>query len=148
MLRDPYYLQAPAYFWDPLAAVAATGHRVVRLHAGRLLIGTGHGPGLGVTRIGPAGAPVRVALSADAAAFQRQQLSLAISAEMPRLSSPRLTRARGLGSVRARAAVVPSLPGGSALFYPLLAAADVLPGVPVAEPVEEQPDRGAGDHED
>jgi len=24
MLRDPYYTQAPVYFWDPLAAVAAT----------------------------------------------------------------------------------------------------------------------------
>ncbi len=76
MLRDPYYTQAPAYFWDPLAAVAATtGHRVVRLHAERLLVGTGPGPDLGVTRIGPAGAPVRVALSADAAAFQRQFLA-------------------------------------------------------------------------
>jgi hypothetical protein len=29
------------------------------------------------------------------------------------------------------------------LLYPLLAAADVCPGVPVAEPVEEQPDGGA-----
>ena len=24
MLRDPYYLQTPVYFWDPLVAVAAT----------------------------------------------------------------------------------------------------------------------------
>jgi len=75
LLVGPYYTRGPAYFWDPLAAVAATGHRVVRLHAGRLRIGTRPGPDLGVTRIGPAGAPVRVALSADAAAFQRQFLA-------------------------------------------------------------------------
>jgi len=75
MLRQPFYTRAPAYFWDPLAAVAASGHRVVRFYAERLRIRTGPGPDLGVTRISPAGAPVRVALSADAAAFQRQFLA-------------------------------------------------------------------------
>lgn len=75
MLRDPYYLQAPAYFWDPLAAVAATDHGVVRLRAERLVIGTSQGPDLGVTRIGSAGTTARIAFSAGAAAFQRRFLA-------------------------------------------------------------------------
>jgi hypothetical protein len=76
LLRDPYYTQAPVYFWDPLAAVAATGRRVVRLQAERLVIGTAAGPGMGVTRVSPAGTPARVAVTASAPAFQRQILAV------------------------------------------------------------------------
>jgi inosine-uridine nucleoside N-ribohydrolase len=75
MLRDPYYLQGPTYFWDPLAAVAATDHWIARLRAERLVIGNSQGPDLGVTRVGSAGTSVRVAVSADAAAFQRRFLA-------------------------------------------------------------------------
>jgi Inosine-uridine preferring nucleoside hydrolase len=76
LLRDPYYTQAPVYFWDPLAAVAATDRRVVRLQAERLVIGTAAGPRIGVTRVSPAGTPARVAVTASAPAFQRQFLAV------------------------------------------------------------------------
>jgi inosine-uridine nucleoside N-ribohydrolase len=78
MLRDPYYTQTPGYFWDPLAAVAATvatGQQVVRLQSARLVIGTVPGPDMGVTRINPAGSPVHLAVSASAPAFERQFLA-------------------------------------------------------------------------
>jgi pyrimidine-specific ribonucleoside hydrolase len=75
MLRDPYYTQVPGYLWDPLAAVAATAQQVVRLRAARLVIGARPGPDLGVTRIDPAGSPVRLAVSASAPAFERQFLA-------------------------------------------------------------------------
>jgi hypothetical protein len=76
MLRDPYFTQAPVYFWDPLTAVTATDQRVVRLHAERLIIGTAEGPEKGVTRASPAGMPARVAVGASAPAFQRQFLAV------------------------------------------------------------------------
>lgn len=76
MLRDPYYTRAPVYFWDPLAAVAATGEGAVRLEAERLVIGTDGGQGMGVTRAGPAGTPARVAVWASAEVFQRQFLTV------------------------------------------------------------------------
>ena len=75
ILRDPFYTQVPGYFWDPLAAVAATGRPVVRLQDARLVIGTVPGPDMGVTRIDPAGSPVRLAVSANAPAFERQFLA-------------------------------------------------------------------------
>jgi pyrimidine-specific ribonucleoside hydrolase len=75
MLRDPYYTQSPVYFWDPLAAVAATSHTVARLQATRLAIATGQGPDMGTTRISPAGSPVRLAVTASAPAFEREFLA-------------------------------------------------------------------------
>jgi pyrimidine-specific ribonucleoside hydrolase len=77
MLRDPYYtdLQSPVYFWDTLAAVAATDQQAVQLQAARLVISTGPGADLGTTRISSAGSPVRLALSADGPAFQREFLA-------------------------------------------------------------------------
>jgi len=75
MLRGPYYTQALAYFWDPLAAVAATDQQAVQVQAARLIISTGQGPDMGNTRISPVGSPVRVALSASASAFERQFLA-------------------------------------------------------------------------
>jgi pyrimidine-specific ribonucleoside hydrolase len=77
MLRDPYLtnLQSPVYFWDPLAAVAATDQQAVQLQAARLAISTGPGADLGTTRISPAGSPVRLAMSANQPAFQRQFLA-------------------------------------------------------------------------
>lgn len=74
MLADPYYLQSAVYFWDPLAAVAATDRRVVRLQTARLAVDTSDGPDMGITRASPAGSPVRLAVSASAAAFARQFL--------------------------------------------------------------------------
>jgi inosine-uridine nucleoside N-ribohydrolase len=76
MLRDPYYSQAPVYFWDPLAAVTATDQRAVRLQPERLVIGTAEGPGRGVTRVSPSGTTARVAVWASAPAFQRQFLTV------------------------------------------------------------------------
>jgi pyrimidine-specific ribonucleoside hydrolase len=77
MLRDPYYtdMQSPVYFWDPLAAVAATGQQAVQLQAARLVISTEPGADLGTTRISPAGSPVRLAMSASGPAFERQFLA-------------------------------------------------------------------------
>lgn len=75
MLRDPYYTQSPVYFWDPLAAVAATGQQAVRLQDARLVVSTEPGPDMGTTRISPAGSPVRVAVSASGPAFERQFLA-------------------------------------------------------------------------
>lgn len=75
MLRDPYYTRSPVYFWDPLAAVAATGQQVVRLQDARLAVSTEPGPDLGTTRVSPSGSPVRVAMSADGPAFERQFLA-------------------------------------------------------------------------
>jgi Inosine-uridine preferring nucleoside hydrolase len=74
MLRDPYFTNtlSPVYFWDPLSAVAATGQQAVRLQAERLVISTAPGADLGITRISPAGSPVRLAISANQAAFERQ----------------------------------------------------------------------------
>jgi pyrimidine-specific ribonucleoside hydrolase len=76
LLRDPSYTQAPVYFWDPLAAVTATDQRAVRLHPERLVIGTGEGPGIGVTRVSPSGTTARVAVWASAPAFGRQFLAV------------------------------------------------------------------------
>jgi hypothetical protein len=73
LLRDPYDTRARVSFWDPLAA---TDRRVVRLQAERLVIGTAAGPGIGVTRVRPAGTPARVAITASAPAFQRQFLAV------------------------------------------------------------------------
>jgi len=77
MLRDPYYtnMQSPVYFWDPLAAVAATDQQAVQLQAARLLISIEPGADLGTTRISPAGSPVRLAMSASAPAFERRFLA-------------------------------------------------------------------------
>ena len=77
MLRDPYFTNtlSPVYFWDPLAALAATGQQAVQLQAARLVISTGPGADLGITRISPAGSPVRLAMSADGPAFERQFLA-------------------------------------------------------------------------
>jgi pyrimidine-specific ribonucleoside hydrolase len=76
MLRDPYYTQAPVYFWDPLAAVTATDQQAVRLQPERLVIGTAEGPGMGVTRVSPSGTTAQVAVWASAPAFQRQFLAV------------------------------------------------------------------------
>ena len=75
MLRDPYYTQSSVYFWDPLAAVAATDQKVVRLLGTRLTINTSPGPDMGVTTTGASGTPVRVAVSANGSAFERQFLA-------------------------------------------------------------------------
>jgi hypothetical protein len=77
MLRDPYYTttMSPVYFWDPLAAVAATDQQAVQLEGARLAISTGPGADLGTTRISPAGSPVRPAMSANGPAFERQFLA-------------------------------------------------------------------------
>jgi hypothetical protein len=77
MLRDPYYtnLQSSVYFWDPLTAVAATDQQAVQLQAARLAISTEPGADLGTTRISPAGSPVRLAMSANGPAFERQFLA-------------------------------------------------------------------------
>jgi pyrimidine-specific ribonucleoside hydrolase len=71
MLRDPYYTRTPVYFWDPLAAVAATDQQAVQLQTVRLVIGTEPGADLGSTRISPAGSPVRLATSARGSVFER-----------------------------------------------------------------------------
>jgi hypothetical protein len=76
MLRDPSYTRAPVYFWDPLAAVAATDQRAVRLQPERLVVGIAEGPGMGVTRVSPSGTTARVAVWASALAFQRQFLAV------------------------------------------------------------------------
>ena len=75
MLRDPYYLQAPVYFWDPLVAVAATDASVLRLRTARLVIDQVPGSDVGLTGISPAGSPVRLATSASAPAVERQFLA-------------------------------------------------------------------------
>jgi inosine-uridine nucleoside N-ribohydrolase len=77
MLRDPYYTDtlSPGYFWDPLAAVAATDQQAVQFQAARLVISTGPGADLGITRVSPAGFPVRLAMSANGPAFERQFLA-------------------------------------------------------------------------
>ena len=51
MLRDPYYLQTPVYFWDPLVAVAATDASVLRLRTARLVIDQVPGSDVGLTGI-------------------------------------------------------------------------------------------------
>jgi hypothetical protein len=75
ILRDPYYTQSLVYFWDPLAPVATTDQQAVRLRAARLVISTEAGANLGITRISPAGSPVRLAMSANGPAFERQFLA-------------------------------------------------------------------------
>ncbi len=75
MLRDPYYLQTPVYFWDPLVAVAATDASVLRLRTARLVIDQVPGSDVGLTGISPAGSPVRLAMSASASAVERQFLA-------------------------------------------------------------------------
>jgi hypothetical protein len=77
MPRKPYFtnLQSPVYFWDPLAAVAATDQQAVQLQAARLVISTEPGADLGITRIGPAGSPVRLAMSANQSVFHREFLT-------------------------------------------------------------------------
>lgn len=76
LLGNPYYSQSPVYFWDPLAAVAATDRAVVRLTAARLAIDASEGTGHGVTRVSPAGSPALIAVSANAVAFERQFLGV------------------------------------------------------------------------
>lgn len=92
MLRDPYYTQPPVYFWDPLAAVAATDQKVVRLLATRLAIDTRQGPEMGVTATGAAGTPVRVAVSANAPAFARQFLATLDDGRTVPIQSPPLAQ--------------------------------------------------------
>jgi inosine-uridine nucleoside N-ribohydrolase len=75
MLRDPYYTQTGVYFWDPLAAVAATDQKTVRVLGTRLAIDASQGPDMGVTRMGTTGTPARVAVSASGSAFERQFLA-------------------------------------------------------------------------
>jgi hypothetical protein len=75
LLSDPFYTQNPVYFWDPLTAVAATDSRVVHLRRARLKVARVLGPGWGETWIDQAGAPVMLAMSANAVAFTRDFLS-------------------------------------------------------------------------
>ena len=75
LLSGPSYTQNPAYFWDPLTAVAATDSRVVHLRPERLKIAQVPGPGWGETSIDQAGSPVMLAMSANAAAFTRDFLT-------------------------------------------------------------------------
>jgi inosine-uridine nucleoside N-ribohydrolase len=75
ILSLPYYMASLVYFWDPLAAVAATSHSAVRLRTVRLSISAADGPDMGVTRISPSGSAVRVAVSASAAAFDYEYLA-------------------------------------------------------------------------
>ena len=75
MLNDPFYTQAPVYFWDPLTAVAATDGRVLRESRARLIVAQTPGAGSGETTIGPAGAPVTLGTSANAGAFARDFLA-------------------------------------------------------------------------
>ncbi|HEX6932880.1 MAG TPA: nucleoside hydrolase [Streptosporangiaceae bacterium] len=75
MLNDPFYTQAPVYFWDPLTAVAATDKHVLRESPARLTVAQGPGAGSGETTIGQAGARVMLATSANAGAFARDFLT-------------------------------------------------------------------------
>jgi len=75
LLSGPSYTQNPVYFWDPLTAVAATDSRVVHLRRARLKVAQVLGPGWGETSIDRAGAPVELAMSANAVVFTRDFLS-------------------------------------------------------------------------
>ncbi len=75
LLNDPFYTQAPVYFWDPLTAVAATDRHVLRESRARLIVTQAPGAGSGETTIGPAGAPVMLGTSANAGAFARDFLA-------------------------------------------------------------------------
>jgi inosine-uridine nucleoside N-ribohydrolase len=75
LLNDPFYTQAPVYFWDPLTAVAATDGRVLTQRHARLGITQVPSPGYGETWTGPDGAPVTLGVSADSAAFTSDFLS-------------------------------------------------------------------------
>lgn len=76
LLDDPFYTQTPVYFWDPLTAVAATDSRVLHLRPARLVITQVLGPGYGETWIGAGGAHVTLGISANAAAFTRDFLTV------------------------------------------------------------------------
>jgi inosine-uridine nucleoside N-ribohydrolase len=75
LLQDPYYLQTPTYFWDPLAAVAATDRSAVRLRTARLTVNQVPGADLGALWESKTGSRVQLAVSADAPVFERQFLS-------------------------------------------------------------------------
>lgn len=76
MLADPYYLRTGAYFWDPLAAVAATDPAVVRLRDIRLKIDQTPGPDMGVTAADRHGSPVLLAVRADQSRFEHTFLTV------------------------------------------------------------------------
>jgi inosine-uridine nucleoside N-ribohydrolase len=74
------FVQAPAvytggqYFWDPLAAVALTDPSLLRFVDRRVRVVTAPGAANGRTVVSPAGAPVRVAVGAERAGFERTLL--------------------------------------------------------------------------
>jgi hypothetical protein len=63
------------YFWDPLAAVAATDSRVLRQRPARLIVTQVPGPGYGETSLSRAGSPVTLGTAANPDAFARDYLS-------------------------------------------------------------------------
>jgi pyrimidine-specific ribonucleoside hydrolase len=69
LLKDPFYTQAPVYFWDPLTAVAVTKPDILIKRRARLSINEAPGAGSGETTTGPAGSPVTPATSAHAGLF-------------------------------------------------------------------------------
>jgi inosine-uridine nucleoside N-ribohydrolase len=75
LLNDPYYAQAPVYFWDPLTAVAAIDSHILVLRRVRLGINEAPGAGLGETAVDRAGTPVSLATTANADQFVRDFLS-------------------------------------------------------------------------
>jgi inosine-uridine nucleoside N-ribohydrolase len=76
MLADPYYTRTGAYFWDPLAAVAAVGQGgVLRLRRAMITVDNSPGPGMGVTAVSGHGYPVSLAVAAGQAGFERQYLT-------------------------------------------------------------------------
>jgi len=75
LLNDPVYTQEPAYFWDPLAAVAATDGRVLRQRPARLIATQVPGPGYGEISLSRAGNPVALGTAANPDAFARDYLS-------------------------------------------------------------------------
>lgn len=76
LFGDPSYTQAAAYFWDPLTAVAATDGGILRQRQARLRVTQVFGPGYGQTWTGAGGAQVTLGISADAAAFTRDFLTV------------------------------------------------------------------------
>lgn len=67
-------LDGPFYFWDPLAAVIASGVDVGTTETRTLVIETEEGPESGRTRAHPAGRAVQVATGVDRAAFEEELL--------------------------------------------------------------------------
>jgi pyrimidine-specific ribonucleoside hydrolase len=75
LLDDPYYTQAPVYFWDPLTAVAAISPHILTLRRVRLSLHETPGIASGETTVNRVGSPVTLATFANAGQFARDFLT-------------------------------------------------------------------------